>query len=125
MDIISAFTTGATLLKECIGFLKGAKELFPSGSEKATVEMKIAEAEKTLQLAEVQTAKLLDYPLCKCDFPPKIMLNAGNSTVQGMESVEVFKCPSCEKVTPTEQELIGMKQQKQKDKQRAKGYSVR
>lgn len=124
MDIISAFTTNATALKECIGILKDAKELLPPGPEKANVEMKITQTEKALQLAEVKTAELLGYQLCKCAFPPKIMLIAEGSTVQGMKSVEVFKCPDCGKITPTEEELIGMKQQKERAIQRARGYSV-
>ena len=124
MDILAALTTGFSKLKEVIDLIKAAKDLFPKGVEKSSLESKIAEAENALRLAEAQTAQSLGYQLCQCTFPPQIMLSAGYSKEHGMDAVELLQCPSCKRLSPTDAEVRAWKEQNQRARNKAKGYSV-
>ena len=125
MNIVEGFTMGVTALKAVLALMKDAKDLLPNGPQKASAEEKIGEAEKALRIAEAQTAQSLGYELCKCAFPPCPMLSIGPSQEEGMEGVEVFQCPNCRKLSPTNETVAAMKQQNEKARAMAKSYSVR
>jgi len=72
-------------LKDAFGLLKEAKDLLPESPKKTEVIVKIEEAEESLKIAKTEAAKALGYYLCKCTFPPQIMLFD--------KSENVFKCP--------------------------------
>ena len=79
--------TALGALNKVVGILKSAKDLLPSGDDKKKIEAEIERSEQELKLAEVEMAKGFNYPLCKCTFPPNIMLfqkEDGN-----------YKCQSC------------------------------
>ena len=77
--------------KSLLGILKEGKEFIPEGKEKESIEKAIIKAEKDLAIAESSTAKELGYDLCKCTFPPQIMLYDNSSTNN--------VCPRCGNTT--------------------------
>ena len=90
MDI-EALKGAFSLLGSAIGLAKRAKDLLPEGPEKKAVEQNLEEAERGSKLAEAQIAQALGYMLCKCTFPPQIMLKTGHSRAHG----DHFQCPRC------------------------------
>jgi hypothetical protein len=68
---IAAFLTSA---KATIDIFKGIKDLLPKGETRAKAEAQIADAETQLQTTEAELAKGLGFRLCRCTFPPQIML---------------------------------------------------
>jgi hypothetical protein len=67
--------------KAGIEALKSAWNLLPRGMEKDELAGKIAEAEQAIERADAKLAKELGYKLCRCTFPPQIMLwNAAENT---------------------------------------------
>jgi hypothetical protein len=89
MDL-AAFTSALQLMKEVIQFLMQVKDLLPTDPKRQGVERRLIEAERSLQMAEAQVAKALGYPLCRCTWPPQIMLSKG---LKGQD--EIFGCPRC------------------------------
>ena len=83
---------GLALFSEAVGLAKKTQELLPDSVEKDAIEKSLAEAGKASKLAEAQIAQALGYKLCKCTFPPQVMLSVGYK-----ENVEEFKCFSCNK----------------------------
>ena len=93
IEITSALASTLRLGKEAINLLRQVKNLVPTDSKRQEVEQKLREAECSLQLAEaeiVRVSKELGYELCKCTWPPQIMLSKGFE-----EYDEIFECPKC------------------------------
>lgn len=86
IDIIS-LKIALDVMHNVISTFKYIKDLLPSGSEKDNIKMAIVDAERRLRLAEAQIAEGLDYPLCRCTFPPQIMLYDSDS--------KRYVCPIC------------------------------
>lgn len=78
-----------------IALLRQAKDLLPEGAEKEVVEQSLEKAERDSKLAEAQIAQALRYEICRCTFPPQIMLSQGYR-----ENRETFQCPSCRNLFP-------------------------
>lgn len=85
--MIAEITSLLTVSKMTISFLKDMKELIPDEDKKNEIEQRIKTVERELALAEAGTAKELGYDLCKCTFPPQIMLFTGKG--------RIFKCQRC------------------------------
>lgn len=94
MDI-AALISAVELGNKAISLFKKTIELIPNGPEKEVVDKSFNEAEKAFKLAEVKTAQELGYQLCKCTWPPQIMLSIGYE-----EYDEKFKCPKCNRIWP-------------------------
>jgi len=87
MDIdIAALGQAVVMLKTAIDAVKGLTKRLPEGEEKTKAEVTLAQAEQQLNLAEVQVASNLGYPLCRAHWPPVIMLSPDNN---------VWTCPEC------------------------------
>jgi hypothetical protein len=72
-DVVQYFTEAVTGLKAALDLYKGAKsELAHDAAKKADAE--IAKAEIALKNGEAELAKKLGFRLCRCEFPPPIML---------------------------------------------------
>lgn len=84
--------------KSLLGTIKETKELIPEIKDKEAIEKAIIKAEKDLALAESSTAKELGYDLCKCTFPPQIMLYDNSSTNN--------VCPRCGNTTMTKARIF-------------------
>jgi len=86
MDI-TGFTNAVKFAKEAIELLRQAKDTMPSGPKKEAAERALAQADTNFRIAEAQAAQGLDYPICKCSWPPQIMT--------AVEPPYKFKCGKC------------------------------
>jgi NAD-dependent SIR2 family protein deacetylase len=85
--------------REAIGLAKDAKELLHEGPQKEAVTKAISQAENSAGLAEAQIAKSLGYEICRCTFPPQIMLMKRKHETRNMP---ISVCPKCGSQEPTE-----------------------
>lgn len=94
--------TAFQAVKDLLGVVREAKDLLPDDRKEAT-EVAIVETEKQLKIAEVQIAGALGYQLCRCEFPPHIMLRVGYMTMDQPPkfhtSDAVYECPKCHDTT--------------------------
>ena len=72
--MITELTSIIKTSKSAVSLLKEIQGLIPNAKQNSEISEKILQVEKELALAESSTAKELDYNLCKCTFPPQIML---------------------------------------------------
>ena len=96
-DINSAMESiklGLSLFAEAIGLAKKVKDVLPESKDKEAIEKSLDEAVKAAHVAEAQIAKALGYSLCKCTFPPQIMLSNGYKETNYTHEEE-FICPKC------------------------------
>jgi hypothetical protein len=63
-----------TAAKAALDIFKGLRAEIPKGSKADEVQAQIERAELALQNSKVELAKSLGFKLCKCHFPPEIML---------------------------------------------------
>lgn len=89
-----ALKIGLGLFRDAIGLAKDVKSSLPEGEKKRTIDASLEKAELSSRLAEVQVAQALGYSLCKCTFPPQIMLSQGMRPTMYLEA-ECIKCPKC------------------------------
>jgi hypothetical protein len=68
------WTTYLTAGKTALDILKSVRELLPKGEESEEAGRKLDEAERSLKLSEAELAKNLGFRICRCAFPPNIML---------------------------------------------------
>jgi len=87
---------GLSLFSEAVGLAKKTKDLLPESKDKDVISQSLESADKAAKLAEVQVAQALGYQLCKCTFPPQVMLSKGYK-VQNYHHEEEFVCASCGK----------------------------
>ena len=78
----------AKTAKEILGIAKDTKDLLPEGPKKSEITLKIEKAETDLSIAEAEAAQRLGYRLCRCTYPPQIMLFD--------KSANVLRCPNTE-----------------------------
>ena len=90
-DVYEHIKTAFVVLKGALGLAKDVKDLLPAGKQKQLIESKLEAAEKESGLAEAQLAQSLGYHLCRCMFPPQIML----SIELNYPTHETFACPHC------------------------------
>jgi hypothetical protein len=74
--------------KESLDLLKAAGSLLPKSAKRTEVEQKITAAEDALKRADAALAQKLGFQLCRCTYPPQIML--------WHEQEKVTKCPNPE-----------------------------
>lgn len=91
---ISAVKITFDALRTAIGLVKDTKELLPKEKAEA-VSAALATAESSSLIAEAEVAKALGYELCKCSFPPTIMLTVGQHNGRGQGTGPVHGCPKC------------------------------
>ncbi|WP_394166915.1 hypothetical protein [Neptunomonas phycophila] len=89
--MLAEITSVLGIAKAAIDIGKEAKGLLPDGEDKSNIEAKLIQTEKELAIAEAATAKELGYELCKCTFPPQIMLF--------IKELNVSRCPKCHHTT--------------------------
>jgi hypothetical protein len=84
-------------LRSAMGLLKDAKDLLPPGDQRQeAISQALVTAESSARIAEAEVAKALGYELCKCEFPPTIMLTVGKHNGRTKLGIgPVFECPKC------------------------------
>ena len=90
---LAIIKTAFDTIRAGLGAAKDVKDLAKEGPLKAAAEKKLDEAERATELAQAQIAQALGYKLCKCSFPPQIMLMEGRHTTRG---IEIYACPRCQ-----------------------------
>ena len=90
-----------TAAKTVIDTLKGIRDLLPKGETSHKIGQQIGEAERALELSRAELAKGLGYHLCKCTFPPQIML--------WKETEKTNVCPACGKKYPPKVQVSTLK----------------
>ena len=93
---LKIFSDGVSLLGSVVSTFKTVIDILPK-REKDDALQKLLEVEEKLQTAQAQTAKGLGYALCRCTWPPQIMLHAGEA-----EYGEKFRCPECGRVVSSD-----------------------
>jgi len=63
-----------TAAKTALDIIRGIRSELPKGAEADEAQQKIEEAESALKRSKAELAKSLGFRLCKCQFPPEIML---------------------------------------------------
>jgi hypothetical protein len=63
-----------TTAKTAVDTFRNVVQLLPKGAKKDEIEAKVNDAEKALQTSNATLAQALGYKLCRCTFPPQIML---------------------------------------------------
>lgn len=96
MDILS-LKAALDLGKKALEIVRRTKELLPNGKEKDTARIAINEADTAFKLAESKIAQDLGYQLCRCIWPPQIMLS-----IEQEEYGEKFQCPKCKSILSSE-----------------------
>lgn len=89
---LRSVTDGISLLGSVLSTVQAAVDILPK-REKEEASKQLLEVEKNLRAAEAQIAKGLGFELCKCTWPPQIMLLVGD-----VEYGEKFCCPACGRV---------------------------
>jgi len=89
---LRTFSEGVSLLGSVLSTVKSVIALLPM-RQKEEASQQLVEVEGKLQIAEAQIAKGLGYELCKCTWPPQIMVHAGD-----VNYGERFRCPACGRV---------------------------
>src|SRR5260370_2308167 len=88
--MVVCFRAALGLLKDCRGL--GTKKTQPAKPITAALD----KAEEAAKVAEAEIAKAFGYELCKCGFPPTVMLTVGYTTEwQSGKGGPVFECPKC------------------------------
>lgn len=77
--------------------VKSALELIPNKERRDDAMKAAQQAEQAYKLLQAQTAKSLEYPICKAHWPPEIMLSKGNLFDPYTEQ---FECPLCKSLWP-------------------------
>lgn len=104
MDDPGSWVAGAGALKavfdslrSAIGLVRDARDLTePNAMQTRAIEDALQTAEKAAKIAEAEIAKALGYELCKCEFPPNIMLAVGYHNERGGgRKGPVYECPKC------------------------------
>lgn len=99
---LKPLSEGITILCSLVSTIKSVIDMLPK-KEKEAASRQLAEVEEKFQIAQTQIAKELGYELCRCTWPPQIMLRAGEA-----EYGEKFRCPACGRlVSPDDMPPLG------------------
>jgi hypothetical protein len=88
---------GFDAVRAAIGAVKDVRSLGGgTESQQKAVDQAIEQAETATKLAEAEIGKALGYELCKCEFPPTLMLTVGYHKERGgRPKGPVYECPKC------------------------------
>jgi hypothetical protein len=73
--------------KTTLDIFRGIQSELPKGAKAEHAQKEIEKAEQSLRASEAELAKALGYRLCRCEFPPHIML--------WNKDVQASICPKC------------------------------
>jgi hypothetical protein len=104
VDDPNTWLQGATAVKAAFDAFRaaiaGVRDIraIAGGTEeqKKVVDEALDHAVRTAAIAEAEVAKALGFELCKCQFPPTIMLTVGHKLDRGKTGAgPVYECPKC------------------------------
>jgi hypothetical protein len=92
----AALKTAFDMFRSAIGLYRDVRPGAESPEQTKAITAALDQAEAAARVAEAEIAKALGYELCKCEFPPTVMLSVGYTTDRGKEKGgPVFECPKC------------------------------
>jgi len=80
------YLSGLTLAKSAVELASSAVGLITDSTKREAAKTALEQSKRAFALAEIQVAEQLDYPLCRCEFPPVICTQGVNN---------LFICPKC------------------------------
>ncbi len=89
---LKSLSEGIAILSSLVTTVKSVIDMLPKKEKEAALRQ-LAEAEEKFKIAQTQIAKELGYEICRCTWPPQIMLHAGEA-----EYGEKFRCPACGRI---------------------------
>ncbi|HKR19737.1 MAG TPA: hypothetical protein VJS41_06300 [Stellaceae bacterium] len=92
-NALAAIKNGMDTIRSALELFKGATETLPDSARKTAIADSVEQAEREIRLGETQIALALGYHLCRCTFPPQIMVSVGHTSGQ-----HAFQCPDCKKL---------------------------
>jgi hypothetical protein len=97
MDLAS-ITEMFGLFRSAVGAVRDVKGLLPAHQQKP-VEETLQKAELVAKTAEAKLAAGLGYQLCRCSWPPNIMIRTSAGRLMGRPGQayrnETWKCEAC------------------------------
>jgi hypothetical protein len=75
--MLGQLTQAFDALRATVRLAKGTVNSISDLRARAEARKSVEELERSAQLAEAEMAKALGYQLCRCTFPPQIMLTIG------------------------------------------------
>ena len=100
MEALPEIKVALDLFRTAIGAAKDASDLLPEGDEKEAATQTLEEASKAAQLSEATIAQALGYELCRCEFPPIVMLKVGYRDIFNEDDPkDVYECTKCKQTT--------------------------
>lgn len=96
-QVLTAVNTAFSLYEKARGLLKDLTRKLPDGASKQEANKDLVQADEAMQLARVELAKGLGFPLCQRHFPPGIKLDIRE------DSIPCWKCSECGDISPHKQ----------------------
>jgi hypothetical protein len=93
-DALSLVKSGLDSARAAFGLWRDIRQSVPAHQQEE-VSRALEQSERQLQIAEAQIAAGLGYPLCRCVFPPTIMLAVGWQEAGKNPARPVHQCPLC------------------------------
>jgi hypothetical protein len=91
VTVLGQLTQAFDALRATIGLAKGTVDSISDLRERAAAKKSVEELERSAQLAEADMAKAFGYQLCRCKFPPQVMLTVGFNDNGDYK----HQCPAC------------------------------
>ncbi len=91
-QVLEAFTKGLTVLKEAIVLVHSANDQLPPGESHQSIQQKVEEAERLIQVGHAAVGQSLGFQLCHCTWPPQVMASTGYTE---KTQTEQFTCSNC------------------------------
>ena len=108
LAILEQIKGGLSMFRAAIGAVKEASTLLPESNEKEAATRTLEEASKAAQMSEATIAQAFGYELCRCEFPPTVMLKVGFKMRYGTRDIDdVYECPKCKQNTARGWEFEG------------------
>ncbi len=108
IDDPSAWGQGAAALKAmfdsvrtAVGIIRDLRDLKAGdATQTKALDDALDTVERTSKIAEAEMAKAFGYELCKCQFPPTVMLTVGSHNGRAGSGTKyakgpIFECPRC------------------------------
>lgn len=95
---LAGIKSGMDTIRSVLALVKDTTDTLPDGTRKTAITESLETAEREIRLSEVQIASALGYRLCRCTFPPQIMLGVG----QNSRGHERRQCPGCKRLETIE-----------------------
>jgi hypothetical protein len=94
---LAALKTTFDMLRSAIGLYRDVRPGTENPEQAKAITAALDKAEDAAKVAEAKLAQALGYELCKCQFPPVVMLTVGYTMIAfaRYQGDPVYECPKC------------------------------